>query len=741
MGGTKVGSGREVTFRFRDEAFGEIRHSLRAVPGVEVSVEPGLIVFPGGRKEAPRLEARIVSTSPSPVKGRLEVLVPAGWTAAQSPSFALEKRGASQTIELALRPPASPSPYRGEIPITAVLDDGDRSGLAIRLVDYEHIRPRPLPQPSTVSLTVLDLLLPSLTRIGYIRGASDRVPEALIAVGMPGEMLSSRVLEHGDLSRYDAIVVGPRAYETDSSLVAGNSRLLAYVRAGGLLVVQYQQPPFTAGNFAPEKIEITRIDRVTDENAPVRILESSHPIFTTPNRIGDSDWEGWVQERGLYFAHSWAPAYTPLLSMADPGDTEQRGSLLAATIGKGHYVYTGLAFFRQLPAGVPGAYRPFAKLLAWTAKEPCGPGRPRSRRVLNRNSATSAFSHPDPLAPLLSSRAQRGICSRCFETPGRSGQAPRRICSRASNIFPEQIPRRFTPSVRPESSGRVIEESRRAQSAVFQHPQRGFEHGALPFGPVRLAQRMPVAEWNDEGPRRPRVQGNLAQELDRDGRDPLPLELRRDQAHGLVAHRSHRDEKRHVHTVLRQELRRRGRRLGDEPSRRRQRAHEGEMPMVHMPDPAGVPQLAEAINRKREVRVPEHRRVIERLTSVRVHESSGLDVGGDLAEARISAPLHFVEGLLARQDEARARDERDTAGGQRLEKRRPRHRIDPPPSVRLQEEPGLEGELAEIAHKARRITSSRSSGPDASFTGTGKRSAYRLRITATWPTFANTQTS
>jgi hypothetical protein len=250
------------------------------------------------------------------------------------------------------------------------LDGGDRSGLAIRLVDYEHIRPSPLPQPSTVSLTVLDLRLPSLIRIGYIRGASDRVPEALTAIGMSVEVLSSRVLEHGDLSRYDAIVVGPRAYETDSSLVAGNARLLSYVRAGGLLIVQYQQPPFTAGNFAPEKIEITRSDRVTDENAPVRTLESSHPIFTTPNKIGDSDWEGWVQERGLYFAHSWAPVYTPLLSMADPGDTEQRGSLLAATIGKGHYVYTGLAFFRQLPAGVPGAYRLFANLLAWKAKKP-----------------------------------------------------------------------------------------------------------------------------------------------------------------------------------------------------------------------------------------------------------------------------------------------------------------------------------------------------------------------------------
>ena len=138
------------------------------------------------------------------------------------------------------------------------------------------------------------------------------------------------------------------------------------MRAGGLLIVQYQQTGFTEGGFAPEKLEIVRpIDRVTDETAPVTPLAPQHPILTSPNPIGPDDWEGWVQERGLYFAHSWAPAYTPLLSMADPGDTPQRGSLLAAQIGKGRYVYTGLAFFRQLPAGVPGAYRLFANLLAW----------------------------------------------------------------------------------------------------------------------------------------------------------------------------------------------------------------------------------------------------------------------------------------------------------------------------------------------------------------------------------------
>ena len=130
--------------------------------------------------------------------------------------------------------------------------------------------------------------------------------------------------------------------------------------------MQYQQYPFIDGGFAPAKLEIARPhDRVTDETAKVTLLDPKSPIFTTPNPIGPADWDGWVQERGLYFAHAWDSAYTPLLEMADPGEPPQRGGLLVARVGKGRYVYTGLAFFRQLPAGVPGAYRLFANLLAW----------------------------------------------------------------------------------------------------------------------------------------------------------------------------------------------------------------------------------------------------------------------------------------------------------------------------------------------------------------------------------------
>ncbi|HLB55193.1 MAG TPA: hypothetical protein VJK71_08795, partial [Gemmatimonadales bacterium] len=167
-----------------------------------------------------------------------------------------------------------------------------------------------------------------------------------------------------DLSRYDVIVVGSRAYETKPALGDNNNRLLDYARAGGRVVVLYQQAPYFNGNFAPAPLRLAqRHDRVADEAAPVELLAPAHPAFTQPNRIGLSDWEGWVQERGLYFARSWDSSYTPLLALSDPGEAALKGGLLIRPVEKGSYIYTGLSFFRQLPAGVVGALRLFLNLL------------------------------------------------------------------------------------------------------------------------------------------------------------------------------------------------------------------------------------------------------------------------------------------------------------------------------------------------------------------------------------------
>jgi hypothetical protein len=364
LAGIPISLKREVVYRFRDQALGEIRRPLRAVPALEVSVDPDRIVWPVAQKRERRLEVTLASNSSKPLSGNLELTSPAGWPRVAPIPFSLTGRGDRQFVDVSLKPPSPFPAGRGDFRVAAVVTDGRRFAADIRVLDYAHIPPTPMPKDAAVEVVAADIRLPPVQRVGYVRGASDRVPEALAAIGVPLEILTEKNLDSGDLSRYDVLVIGSRAYETDTSLMRSNGRILEYARNGGLVIVQYQQYPFVEGNFAPYKIEIARPhDRVTDESAPVRVLDPSHPVFTSPNQIGADDWSGWVQERGLYFAHTWDPAYTPLLEMADPGQLEQRGSLLVAKVGKGLYVYTGLAFFRQLPAGVPGAYRLFANLL------------------------------------------------------------------------------------------------------------------------------------------------------------------------------------------------------------------------------------------------------------------------------------------------------------------------------------------------------------------------------------------
>ena len=217
-----------------------------------------------------------------------------------------------------------------------------------------------------VEIQTLDLQLPDgLQKVGYIRGASDRVPEILAAVGVALRTLEVDELEELELSGFDAIVVGSRAYEVEPALGALTPRLTAYVRGGGILIVQYQQYQFSRAEYAALPLEIGRPHgRVTDETAPVRVLVPDHRVFNSPNPITDEDWQGWAQERGLYFAAEWDEAYTPLLALNDEGRPEEQGALLVAELGDGFYVYTGLSFFRQLPAGVPGALRLFVNLLS-----------------------------------------------------------------------------------------------------------------------------------------------------------------------------------------------------------------------------------------------------------------------------------------------------------------------------------------------------------------------------------------
>ncbi|HBL25631.1 MAG TPA: hypothetical protein DD490_02220 [Acidobacteria bacterium] len=368
LDGVPVMLEREVVHVHRDQALGEIRRPLRVVPAVAVAAAEELLVWPTGERRPRRLQVTLDSYAPAPVSGHLEARIETAgataWPEVQPVPFTLEP-GEEKTLDLELVPPAAFAPGSYAVRLAAVLEDGRRFDLAVPQIDYPHIRATPRPAPAVVTVSATDVQLPQLTRVGYVRGASDRVPEFLHQIGVPLELLGAKDLLEGDLGRYDAVLLGSRAYETDPVLARANHRLLDYVKGGGLVIVQYQQYPFIDGKFAPLPLEIARPhDRVTDETAAVTLLDPASPVFHTPNEIRADDWNGWVQERGLYFARTWDPAYKPLLAMKDPDGPDLQGGLLVAPLGKGHYVYTGLAFFRQLPAGVPGAYRLFANLLA-----------------------------------------------------------------------------------------------------------------------------------------------------------------------------------------------------------------------------------------------------------------------------------------------------------------------------------------------------------------------------------------
>ena len=370
-----VPSEREVTLRINDQARGEVRRPLIVVPRVALAIDPATVVWPAGSRVPRRFTVTLTHGARDTTAGTVRLELPAAWPDVPARPFELTREDQREALTFEVRPPAAPA--AGVVRVRAVARDGAgrEYGVGVVTVDYPHIRPRSYPVPAEAMVRVAPLALPSIARVGYIRGAADRVPEALAGVGVPVTLLDASALEGGDLDRFDAIVVGPRAYETEPALLEYNDRLLAYVRGGGLLLVQYQQQLFFDGGYAPYPLTVggpsstpgappVVHDRVTEETAPVRLLAPADPAVLLPNRLGDADWQGWVQERGLYFARTWHPAYRPLLETHDPGEPPLEGGLLVAKVGRGTYVYTGLSFFRQLPAGVPGAFRLFANLLA-----------------------------------------------------------------------------------------------------------------------------------------------------------------------------------------------------------------------------------------------------------------------------------------------------------------------------------------------------------------------------------------
>ncbi|UCF18994.1 MAG: PIG-L family deacetylase [Gemmatimonadota bacterium] len=356
----------EAVYRFADQARGEVRRPIHVVPILSASLEPRVAVRPLGGEGSLRLTASLSTQSPGGVAGRLRLLVPDGWSVQPAEAeLDLSESGSSASFDFAVEP--RPDLQAGSYAISALVESADggtyREGYT--MIDYPHIRRSVLYRDAVANVNTFPLAVDRGRRVGYVPGAGDAMVGAIAALGLSADVLDERALAAGDLSDYDVVVLGIRSYETNPALAANNDRLMEWVRAGGTLVVQYQQYGYFNGDFAPYMLRARfPHDRVADESAAVTILNSEHRVFRYPNEIEADDFTGWVQERGLYFPHEWDERYEPLLAMADPGEDPKRGGLLVAEYGEGLYVYTGLSLFRQLPAGVPGAYRLLANLLS-----------------------------------------------------------------------------------------------------------------------------------------------------------------------------------------------------------------------------------------------------------------------------------------------------------------------------------------------------------------------------------------
>jgi hypothetical protein len=367
---------REVVRRAVDQAIGELRTPVFIAPRVDVHLTPGSGLWSLSRTTAHELLVSVHHHASDTTAGTVRIVVPREWTAPPPQRFALHGRGADSTMRFRLRPPSSVSP--GTYQLRAVVSDasGREFTTGTERVVYPHIRSRQLVTDAISRAVVADVKLPPQgTTIAYVRGAADRIPESLAALGVKVTLISPDSLMGGALHRFSTVVIGPRAWETEPALSEHNDRLLAWVREGGTLIVQYQQFQYLRGNYAPFALSLAEkpgapvparvaAPRVAEEDAQVTVLDPANRVFQSPNPITALDWEGWVQERGLYFPRSWGAEWTPLLEMADAGEPPQRGALLIAKSGRGTYVYTGLSFFRELPAAVPGATRLFMNLLA-----------------------------------------------------------------------------------------------------------------------------------------------------------------------------------------------------------------------------------------------------------------------------------------------------------------------------------------------------------------------------------------
>lgn len=357
IGGEKISYTIPVEYKTNDPVKGELRRPIAIVPPVSMTMGEEIYLFP--EQQTKQITVKLKNYG-SDYQGRVMLQLPKTWKV--SPSYVdvlMTRQLEEQDVYFEVTPPSKKESAVGKI--VASSSDGEISA-EIDEIEYEHIPTQTLITAADAEFIKLDVKING-KNIGYIEGAGDAIPSTLKELGYEVTTLREDDLS-GDLQQYDAIILGIRALNTNDRIDFIMDDLLAYTEKGGVLVLQYNTSfRLKTENFSPYPLTLSR-DRVTVEEAPVDILAPNHPVMNYPNKITQVDFENWVQERGLYFPNRWSSEFTPVLGIADPGEELTQGSLLVAPYGKGYYVYTGISWFRQLPAGVPGAIRIFANILS-----------------------------------------------------------------------------------------------------------------------------------------------------------------------------------------------------------------------------------------------------------------------------------------------------------------------------------------------------------------------------------------
>jgi LmbE family N-acetylglucosaminyl deacetylase len=360
INGMEVVFERPLVYKYEDPAKGEVRQPFEITPPVFVNLKENVYLFPNPN---PQIVPVTVRAGRDSLNGTVRLAHPEGWTVQpEELEFSLSSEGEEQVLDFTVTPGSEAGTFE-LLPVAEI--DGKTYNRSLTLITYDHIPTQTVMMPARARATRVDLKRKG-SRIGYISGSGDAIPEGLQQIGYQVDMLSEADISSSQLSVYDAVILGIRALNTRDRIKFEMPELLAYAREGGTLILQYNtswglQLPMS--DLSPYPLNISR-DRVTEEHAAVRILAPDHPVMNYPNEITIQDFDGWVQERGLYFPDEWGPEFTPILSSNDTGEPPRDGGLLIAPYGEGYYVYTGLSWFRELPAGVPGAWKLFTNIIA-----------------------------------------------------------------------------------------------------------------------------------------------------------------------------------------------------------------------------------------------------------------------------------------------------------------------------------------------------------------------------------------